>query len=163
MRITQQRSHCSLPVTRKRGGTAGRILSRHSPTGVSLIELLCVIAIIGILSSMLFPTIFRVYERIKGEAEELEAEGIAEMLLKETRAYCAAHPRYSFNTKWELADKCGLAPKPRAWIQATRTEFIPFNQGSPTNLIVLAVHIGRKHATQYQFTKEDLSVTPQGH
>jgi hypothetical protein len=94
-------------------------------------------------------------------AEEWEASEVADMLLKETRGYCAAHPQYSFVSKSDFADKCVLAPKCRDWVQATRTEFVPFNYLTPTNTVVLSVHLGPKHATLYAFTKEELSVRPQ--
>jgi prepilin-type N-terminal cleavage/methylation domain-containing protein len=105
---------------------------RRANTGVTLIEVLCVMTIIAILAALLLPTVSRVYNRIKGFADEFEAE--------------------------EFADKCRLAPKPRNWVQASSTDFIPFTYLDPTNTIVLSVHLGPKHATLYAFTKGDLSV-----
>ncbi len=128
-----------------------------------MIELLCVMVIIGILASMLLPTISRVYERIKGTAEEFEAPAVAELLLSETRRYCGANPLYRFNSKSEFANKCGLAPKCRDWVMRTRTDFVPFTYLSPTNLVVLSVHIGRKHLTSYAFSKGELSMMPSEH
>ena len=127
-----------------------------------MVELLCVMAIIAILASLLLPVIFRAYSRVKGMAEEMEAPQIAHLLLKETRGYCAANPQYNFESKSEFADKCGLAPKCRDWVQASATEFVPFNYLAPTNEIVLAVHIGRNHATLYAFSKGELSIRPEG-
>ena len=93
---------------------------------MSLIELLCVTVILGILSSLLLPAVFRVYDRIKGTAEEFDAPEISNMLVTSTRNYCIANPKYLFLSKSELADKCGLAPKCRDWVQSSATEFFPF-------------------------------------
>jgi len=125
-----------------------------------MIELLCVMAIIGILASMLLPAIARTYDRIKGQAEEFEAPTIEHMLLHETRSYCAAIPQYRFNDKNDFAEKCRLAPKCRNWVGASTTEFVPFTHLDPTNLTVLSVHIGPRHRTLYSFTKGDLSIRP---
>ena len=119
-------------------------------------------AIIAILASLLLPAVFRVYDRIKGEADEMEAQTIAYMLEKETRNYCAAHPQYQFDCKSDLTDKCVLAPKCRNWVQASSTEFVPFAYLDPTNKIVLSVHLGPRQRTLYQFTKGDLSSPPEG-
>jgi prepilin-type N-terminal cleavage/methylation domain-containing protein len=142
-----------------------RFLGHQRPagTGVTLIELLCVIAIIAILASLLLPAIARAYNRAKGMAEEMEAPQIEHLLLTETRNYCAATPQYNFGSKSEFADKCGFAPKCRDWVQAPTTEFVPFNHLDPTNKVVLAVHIGRNHATLYAFSKGDLSTRPEAH
>jgi prepilin-type N-terminal cleavage/methylation domain-containing protein len=134
----------------------------EAQTAFSLIELLCVMAIIGILASLLLPAVFKAYARIKGETDLWEAPTIAHRLKEETRNYCAAHPKYQFDTKLDLVTQCVLAPKPRNWVQASTTEFVPFNFLDATNKVVLSVHVGPKLATLYQFTKGDLSIRPDG-
>lgn len=128
-----------------------------------MIELLCVMAIIAILASLLLPAIFRAYNRVSGMAEEWEAPEIAHSLVRETRNYCAAHPQFDFATKSDFAEKCDLMPKCRDWVQAARTDFVPFSHLSATNEIVLSVHIGRNHRTLYAFSKGDLSIRPERH
>jgi len=110
---------------------------------------------------LLLPTVSRVYNRIKGFAEEFEADEVAYVLLKESRNYCAANPHYQFDGKSDFADKCQLFPQCRNWVQAPSTDFVPFNYLDPTNKTVLAVHLGPRHATLYSFTKGDLSIRPE--
>ena len=118
-------------------------------------------AIIAILAALLLPAVSQAYNRIKGAAELMEAPQIADMLLRETRAYCATHPQYNFGSKSDFADKCALAPKCLGWVQASTTQFVPFNYLDPTNETVLSVYLGPKHATLYAFTKGELSVRPE--
>jgi type II secretory pathway pseudopilin PulG len=119
-------------------------------------------AIIGILASLLLPAVFGAYNRVKGFAEEFEADEIAHLLKEETRKYCTAHTNYQFASKQELVDKCYLAPKPRHWVEAASSEFAPFDYRDVTNKVVLKVYVGpSKHRTTWTFTKADLSVWPQ--
>ena len=129
---------------------------------VTMIELLCVIAIIGILASLLLPAVMRSYLRIKGQAEEIEAPAIEHRLLHETRAYCAANPQYQFVSKNDFANKCRLGPKPLQWINAPLTEFVPFTYLDASNLTVLTVHIGKNHRLTFAFSKAQVSTTPDG-
>ena|ERR1044071_6686091 len=124
----------------------------------SLIELLCVIAIISILASLLLPVVSRVYRRAKAMSEEMEEPVIAEMLRHEIRNYCAGRAQYQFDSKADFADKCALTPKCRQWIETSHTVFVPFNNLDSTNKVVVSFHFGNRYGNTDTFTKGDLTV-----
>ena len=118
--------------------------------------------IIAILASLLLPVVFRAYDKVRNMADEAEVPEVASLLKDQTRKYCAANPRYEFASPREFADKCDLFPKCRAWVLASATEFAPFSYLDSTNKFVITVHIGRRHATEYSFTKGTLTLYPEG-
>ena len=137
--------------------STARLDRKCSSTGFSMIELLCVIAVIGIMASLLLPDVSRAYHWAKGMTEELEASDVTYLLVKETRHYCTANPKYSFASKSEPTDKCNLSLKCQTCVQAVSTDFVAFNYLSPSNEVVRVFHIGRNQALTYFFNKADLS------
>jgi prepilin-type N-terminal cleavage/methylation domain-containing protein len=129
--------------------------------GFSLIELLCVIAIILILVSMLLPVVFRTFKRVREFAEECDAGDVQNWIEHQSRGYCAGNPRYSFDDKLDFANKVPLNPKCWDWIQKKNTEFVPFTYMTSTNVTVLTFHYGKNQASVMALSKGDLTITPQ--
>ena len=115
-------------------------------------------AIIGILASMLLPTVLRAYLRAREFDEEMEGPSIIEMIRTESRNYCVGHSTFQFSSKTDFAQKCMFAPKPGQWVLGSRSDFVPFSYLDPTNKIVLSLHYGRKQANYHAFTRGELSL-----
>lgn len=125
--------------------------------GFSLIELLCVIAIIAILASLLLPAIFGAYSRVR----RMEAEDIASALAGQVRHYCADNSTFFFVDKPDFIFKCGLEIRCQDWVNKSSTVFVPYNYLTPSNEIVLTVYFSSgKYSTTYNWSKGDLTPTP---
>jgi len=138
--------------------SAYRPCRSRAKSGITLIELLCVIAIIGIFMSLLLPTFSRVYRQAKAMSEEIEEGAVADLLRHEVRNYCAGRKQYHFDNKNDFETKCDLHPKCRDWIEASATIFVPFNDQDSTNKVVVSFHYGRRYALTEDFTKSELTV-----
>lgn len=126
-------------------------------TAVTLIELLCVIAIIAVLASLLLPAVLRAYNRAREFDEDMSGPSIIEMIRNESRSYCVGHPDFQFANKTDFAQKCLFAPKANDWVQS-KSEFVPFGHLDPTNKIVLSFHYGRKQQQYRALTQGELSL-----
>ncbi len=135
-----------------------RFTSGLRQAGVTLIELFCVMVIIGILTSMLLPAVMRTYLRAREFEEEMDGPAVIEMIRNQSRNYCVGHPRFQFTSKQDFAQQIVFAPKAGEWVRGSRSEFVPFNFQDPTNKLVLSIHYGRKQANRYSFTRGELSI-----
>jgi prepilin-type N-terminal cleavage/methylation domain-containing protein len=124
---------------------------------VTLIELLCVLVIIGILMSLMLPAVARAFRLARNKVDEVEAPQIAFLLQERTQRYCFQQPRFWFTNKVDLAEKCNYPPKCREWVESARTEFVPFSYLTAETQIVLRVRI---RAVDYAFTQRALTKTP---
>jgi prepilin-type N-terminal cleavage/methylation domain-containing protein len=132
---------------------------RKTRAAFTLIEMLCVCAIISILMALYAPAIMRAYLRVRGMAQEWEAPQISEMFRSEVRRYCEANRHFVFNSKADFENKCHFSPKCRDWVELATAQFVPFDSTTPTNTVVFSVAIGRKQSLHYVFRKSDLAAS----
>jgi prepilin-type N-terminal cleavage/methylation domain-containing protein len=113
-------------------------------TGVTLIELLCVMAIIGILASLMLPALSKGLRKARGLAGHLGDSGGIQMRIGEVATnytrYRAANPNHPKLSRRAFATELHLSPTAESWLNMRSVEYHPFAANDPQDQPAIIVH-----------------------
>ncbi len=127
---------------------------RTSKAGFSLIELLCVMAIISILAAMLLGAVGRAYQRVRRFAGEMESPAHVEELRARLIRYVQEHPTFPELSLNDVIIRCGVSSKCAVYLRSSRVTYAPFSSADPDEKIVVLERFGQgRHETFQAYPK----------
>ena len=129
----------------------------------SLIELLCVMAIIGILVGLMLGPVGRAFRKARGFKAEMETPAHVERLTDGMRKFAAAHAAWSCPDLEALLLFAKPGGPTERWIKGAQPTVLPFNHATPPETLVLTLEVpggGSGKVIRYSFTKGDLTIAP---
>jgi prepilin-type N-terminal cleavage/methylation domain-containing protein len=107
--------------------------------GVTLIELLCVIAIIGILAAMLLGTISKAYMSARNKMWRFQADDLRERIKEHLSKYYQSHTNYPVLSVDDFY-KNGVFDEPiRSFLRCPHVQYLPFAMSDPTNKVIFQI------------------------
>ena len=115
----------------------------------SLIELLCVMAIIAVLASLLLGAVGRAYQRVRTFAgDNDQAVHVDELRIKFSR-YAADNPQFGPVTLDSMLQLCPVSSGCERFLRSKKVTFLPFSSATPDSTVVLTVKEGSKLIAEY--------------
>ncbi|MCI0533911.1 MAG: type II secretion system GspH family protein [Verrucomicrobiales bacterium] len=121
-------------------------IARDSATrAFSLVELLCVIVVIGILAGLLLTAVMAAYGRVKRMQRQFEGPTFIEQIRERLTSFCEGQPAYPALTPRQFHELGVFDGRIMDFLRARGVKFHPFASSDPTNKIVLEVLYSKKH------------------
>ena len=129
----------------------------------TLIELLCTIAIIAVLATLLLGPAGRVLKRVRADDWADKASAQLEGVKARLRSRYQGQADFPTVTLERLAAEDALEPSQLRFLRDRRVGFVPFSGADPTNFVVVVVRIERGFFTGAEslvLTKGELVAPP---
>jgi prepilin-type N-terminal cleavage/methylation domain-containing protein len=113
--------------------------------GFSLIELMCVIAIILILVGLMMGPILRAYKKAKNFGWENDSYALTDRFTEKMRQHFGDAPEYPSFTAEQLYEAGMIDGALRSFLRDKRVKYYPFSSKSPDEFVVLEVNLTPKN------------------
>jgi len=117
---------------------------QHFRRGFSLVEILCVMAIIGILVSLMLPAFARALRKARGLGDHLGGSGGIQMRIDDViigySRYRTANPNHGKLSRRAFIDNIQLSAEAEAWLTLSSVEYRPFAAADPTQQLAIVVY-----------------------
>ena len=121
-------------------------MPRRGEKGFSLIELMCVIAIILILVSLMMGPILRAYKKAKDFGWENDSQAWVDRFTEKMRQHFGDAGEYPALTADQLCEGGMIDNGLRSFLRDKRVQYFPFSSKSPEEAVILQVNTTPKRA-----------------
>ncbi|MGZ8900294.1 MAG: type II secretion system protein [Limisphaerales bacterium] len=119
-------------------------MRRRKDRGFTLIELMCVIAIILILVGLMLGPVTRAYTKAKNFGWENDSYQLADRFIDRMKQHFGSVPEYPALTVDQLYEGGLIDSTLRNFLRDKRVQFFPFSSKSPDEMEVLHVRVSKK-------------------
>jgi prepilin-type N-terminal cleavage/methylation domain-containing protein len=129
-------------------------MRRRKQRGFSLIELMCVLAIILILVGLMLGPIMRAYRKAKNFGWENDSYQLADRFADKMKQHFGSAPEYPALSADQLYEGGMIDSSLRNFLRDKRVQYFPFSSKSPDEAVILHVVIAKN--SSYTLQKGDL-------